>query len=121
MSNAKESLIKNVKAWMNLEKELKVLQQQIKERKLKKKELSENLITIMKTNEIDCVDITDGKILYTQTNVKSSLNKKHLLDSLEKYFENNPGVQTDEIAKFILDSRTVKTTESIKHKPAKNS
>jgi hypothetical protein len=43
-----------------------------------------------------------------------------LIDSLEKYFENNPNVQTEELSKFILDSRSIKTTESIRHKPLKD-
>jgi hypothetical protein len=118
-NNQKENLVKNIKAWMQNDRQIKVLQSQIKECKLKKKELSENLVEIMKTNEIDCFDVNDGKILYKQSIVKSGLNKKHLMDSLEKYFENNPDVQTEEIAKFILDSRSVKTTESIRLKPVK--
>jgi len=118
--STKDKLVQNVKAWLTNDKELKVLQNQIKERKKKKTELTEVLVDIMKSNEIDCFDITGGKIMYTQNRVKSALNKKHLMDSLEKYFENNPNVQTEELSKFILDSRSIKTTESIRHKPLKN-
>lgn len=118
--STKDKLVQNVKAWLANDKELKVLQNQIKERKKNKTELTEVLVDIMKSNEIDCFDITGGKILYTQNRVKSALNKKQLMHSLEKYFENNPNVQTEELSKFILDSRTIKTTESIRHKPLKN-
>ena len=117
--STKDKLVQNVKAWLTNDKELKSLQIQIKERKKKKTELTEALVDIMKSNEIDCFDITGGKIIYTQNRVKSALNKKHLMDSLEKYFENNPNVQTEELSKFILDSRSIKTTESIRHKPLK--
>jgi len=117
--STKDKLVQNVKAWLSNDKELKALQNQIKERKKKKTELTEVLVDIMKSNEIDCFDITGGKIMYTQNRVKSALNKKHLMDSLEKYFENNPNVQTEELSKFILDSRSIKTTESIRHKPLK--
>ena len=117
--STKDKLVQNVKAWLTNDKELKALQTQIKERKKKKAELTEILVDIMKTNEIDCFDITGGKIMYTQNRVKSALNKKHLMDSLEKYFENNPNVQTEELSKFILDSRSIKTTESIRHKQLK--
>ena len=113
--STKDKLVQNVKAWLTNDKELKSLQIQIKERKKKKTELTEALVDIMKSNEIDCFDITGGKIIYTQNRVKSALNKKHLMDSLEKYFENNPNVQTEELSKFILDSRSIKTTESIRH------
>ena len=118
--STKDKLVQNVKAWLTNDKELKALQTQIKERKKKKTELTEVLVDIMKSNEIDCFDITGGKIMYTQNRVKSALNKKHLMDSLEKYFENNPNVQTEELSKFILDSRSIKTTESIRHKPLKS-
>lgn len=118
--STKDKLVQNVKAWLTNDKELKSLQIQIKERKKKKTELTEALVDIMKSNEIDCFDITGGKIIYTQNRVKSALNKKHLMDSLEKYFENNPNVQTEELSKFILDSRSIKTTESIRHKPLKD-
>ncbi len=118
--STKDKLVQNVKAWLANDKELKALQNQIKERKKKKSELTEVLVDIMKSNEIDCFDITGGKIMYTQNRVKSALNKKHLMDSLEKYFENNPNIQTEELSKFILDSRSIKTTESIRHKPLKS-
>ena len=118
--STKDKLVQNVKAWLANDKELKALQNQIKERKKKKSELTEVLFDIMKSNEIDCFDITVGKIMYTQNRVKSALNKKHLMDSLEKYFENNPNIQTEELSKFILDSRSIKTTESIRHKPLKS-
>ncbi len=118
--STKDKLVQNVKAWLTNDKELKALQSQIKERKKKKTELTEVLVDIMKSNDIDCFDITGGKIMYTQNRVKSALNKKHLMDSLEKYFENNPNIQTEELSKFILDSRSIKTTESIRHKPLKD-
>ena len=117
--STKDKLVQNVKDWLINDKEIKTLQSQIKERKKKKTELTELLVNIMKSNEIDCVDITGGKILYSQNKVKSALNKKHLMDSLEKYFENNSNVQTEELSKFILNSRNIKTTESIRHKANK--
>ena len=120
MSSNKERLSQNIKGWLQIDKEIQLLQKELKERKKKKASYTENLVEIMKSNEIDCFDITGGKIMYTQNRVKSALNKKHLMDSLEKYFENNPNVQTEELSKFILDSRSIKTTESIRHKPLKS-
>ena len=85
----KEKLAQNVKNWLQLDKEIQVLQKELKDRKKKKNDYTNALVTIMKTNEIECVDINDGKIIYTQNNVKKPINKQHLLDSLTKYFENN--------------------------------
>lgn len=118
--STKDNLVQYVKAWISTDTDLKLLKKQTKDKMKKKTEITEVLVEIMKSNEIDCVDITGGKIMYTQNRVKSALNKKHLMDSLEKYFENNPNVQTEELSKFILDSRSIKTTESIRHKPVKS-
>jgi len=120
MSFTKDKLVKNVKEWLIIEKEIKQLQTQMKELKKKKTGLSGSLVDIMKNNEIDCFDITGGKIIYTQNRVKSALNKKHILRCLDKYFEDNPNINTEDVGNFILDNRDIKTTENIRHKPIKN-
>jgi hypothetical protein len=113
---SKEQLSSNIKKWIQLDKEMKMLQKELKERKKKKNELTDVLVDIMKKNEIDCVDISDGKIMYTQSNIKSPINKKHLLDSLDKYFADNESVPTDEIVQFILENRTISLKENIRLK-----
>tara|TARA_Y100001980_G_C14493820_1_gene270540 strand:+ start:698 stop:1045 length:348 start_codon:yes stop_codon:yes gene_type:complete len=112
----KQELINNIKAWVYHDDKIKNLQQELKKCKLEKKELTNNLLNIMKTNEVDCFDINDGKLLLHKTKSKSSLNKKILLESLEKYFEKIPNVNTEEISDFILNNREIKITESIKRK-----
>ena len=42
------------------------------------------------------------------------------MNSLNKYFANNPNIKTDEIGKFIMENRETKTKESIRHKRDKN-
>jgi hypothetical protein len=91
----------------------------MKIRREKKKELSEKLVQIMKKNDVDCFDISEGKILYTKSNVKSSLSKKHIMDCLTTYFADNSAVQPDDVAKFILENRSSVVKESIRHKPPK--
>ena len=51
----KEELVNNIKAWMQIEDEMKVLQKELKERREKKKLLTATLVDIMKTNEIDAL------------------------------------------------------------------
>ena len=121
MSNSnKEKLSQNVKNWLQLDKEIQVLQKEIKDRKKKKNDYTNTLLTIMKSNEIDCVDISDGKIIYTQSNVKKPINKQHLVDCLTKYFEKNPNIPTDDVVQYILENREINVKESIRHKPVKN-
>jgi predicted chitinase len=115
----KDELIDNIKAWMQIEDEIKVLQKEIKERRTKKKVLTAILVDIMKTNDIDCFDMNEGKISYTKSNVKQSVSKKYLMDCLGKYFEENPHVQADDVANYVMENRAVKITEGIRHKGPK--
>ena len=118
--SSKEQLSLNIKSWLQIDKEMKTLQKELKDRRKKKNNLTNALVDIMKKNEIDCVDISDGKIIYTQNNTKAPINKKHLTDCLEKYFENNTSIPADEIVNFILDNRSVNLKETIRLKPVKN-
>ena len=115
----KEELVNNIKEWMQIEDEMKVLQKELKERREKKKLLTSTLVDIMKTNEIDCFDMTQGKISYTKSKVKQPLSKKYLMDCLGKYFEENPNVEASDVANFVMENRQVKTTEGIRHKVQK--
>jgi len=56
----KDELITNIKEWIKMDSEITKLQQEIKDRKNKKKQLSEGLMKVMKQNEIDCFDINGG-------------------------------------------------------------
>ena len=69
---AQEHLINNVKNWLKIEEEIKELQKIVREKKKEKKTYTENLVDIMKENEIDCFDITDGKLIYTKNKVKQA-------------------------------------------------
>lgn len=117
---SKEKLTLNVKNWLQVDKEIKLLQKELKERKKKKNDYTNSLVQIMKTNEIECLDISEGKILYTQSNIKKPINKQHLVECLNKYFEENPNMPTDDIVKFIIENRASIVKEGIRHKPPKN-
>lgn len=116
---SKEDLVSYVRNWLEIENEIKTMQKTMKEKRKEKKEITENLLEIMKQNDIDCFDITDGKLLYTKNKVKQSLSKKHLLNALGAYFQND-GTKAKDVATFILESREVKIRENIRHKVKKN-
>ena len=117
---SKEKLAQNVKNWLQMDKEIQLLQKELKDRKKKKNDYTNSLLAIMKTNDIDCFDISEGKIIYTQSNVKKPINKQHLVECLTKYFEKNPTIPADEVVQYILENRASSVKESIRHKPVKN-
>lgn len=117
----KEILINHIKEWIQNDNEIKELQKQMKIRKDKKKALTDNLIEVMKKNDIDCFDLNEGKLMYSQIKSKTSLSKKYLSTCLEKYFkdsENNEMI--NDLCNFILENRETKVTETIKRKMLKN-
>lgn len=113
----KDQLINHVKRWINTDEEIRVLQKQIKDRKLQQKELSTQLMEVMKNNDIDCFDLSDGKLVYTTNKVKQTINKKLLLTALSKFHKDE---DVEKITNHIMESRAEKIRENIKRKIDKN-
>jgi hypothetical protein len=113
--DTKEELIHNIKEWITLDNEISTLQKEMKERKEKKKKLTENLVVTMKKNELDCFDINGGALLYKKNKVKKAITGKTLMSTLQEYYKNNP-IVAEEVTKFILDNREEQIKETIKRK-----
>lgn len=111
----KEQLVNNIKEWIKIDTEISELKTQIKDRNNKKKTLTENLVTVMKTNKIDCFDINGGALVYKTNKTKKPINGKTLLAALQNYYKTDPTVAED-IAKHVMDSREEKIKETIKRK-----
>jgi hypothetical protein len=115
ISNPKEQLVSNIKEWIKIDNEIAQLKADIKERTQKKKLLTENLVTVMKTNSIDCFDINDGALIYKKNKVKKPITGKTLLTALKNYYKTDEKMAED-IAKHVLDSREEQIKETIKRK-----
>ncbi len=115
ISNPKEQLVNNIKEWIKIDNEVTQLKADIKERTQKKKLLTENLVTVMKTNSIDCFDINDGALIYKKNKVKKPITGKTLLTALKNYYKTDEKMAED-IAKHVLDSREEQIKETIKRK-----
>ena len=113
--SAKEDLIRNVRGWIEIDNEIKAGQKRLKELRQEKKQVTSVLVEVMKQNEIDCFDINDGKLVYKQNKQKAPLSKKHLLQSLSRYFPGKDN-EVENICSFIMNSREEKIKESIERK-----
>jgi hypothetical protein len=111
----KEQLVNNIKEWIKLDNEITKLKNEIKENNNKKKVLTENLVTVMKTNQIDCFDINGGALVYKTNKVKKPINGKTLLSALKNYYKTDPQIAAD-LAKHVMDSREEQIKETIKRK-----
>ena len=114
-----QALLENVKSWLTIDNEIRALQKEIKERRKMKKQLTTDLMSTMKSNDIDALNVPDGELIYNKTKTKAPLSKKHLLSSLGQYFKGDQRM-IDEISKFIMESRAEKEKESIRRKIKKN-
>ena len=84
----KEQLINNIKEWIKMDTDIAQLKNEIKEKNNKKKILTEQLLSTMKTNSIDCFDINGGALVYKKSTIKKPLNAKTILLTLQNYYKN---------------------------------
>jgi hypothetical protein len=111
----KEQLVNNIKEWIKLDGEISKLRSEIKEKNNKKKTLTNDLVDVMKKNEIDCFDINGGALIYKKNKIKKPINGKTLLTALKTYYKEQPEV-AEELNKHIMDSREEQIKETIKRK-----
>jgi hypothetical protein len=111
----KEQLVNNIKEWIKIDTEISQLKSEIKDRTNKKKSLTENLVTVMKTNKIDCFDINGGALVYKANKIKKPINGKSLLLALQNYYKTDPKI-AEELTKHVMDSREEQIKETIKMK-----
>ncbi len=110
----KDQLVQHIKEWIGVDEEIKSLQKEIKQRKEKQKDLTKELMEVMKSNEIDCFDLNDGKLVYTRSKTKQTINKKYLMTTLIKCLEDPK--DAEKVTDFILENREEKVRESIRRK-----
>lgn len=113
--DTKEELIQRIKEWLKIDNDIIRLNKDLKELKKKQKQLTNTLVNVMKTNQLDCFDINGGKILYKKSISKKPINSKMLLNTLKTYFSTNPST-ADEVTEYILNSRESVVKETIKRK-----
>ena len=111
----KEQLVNNIKEWIKIDTEIAELKAQIRDKNSKKKGLTENLVTVMKNNKIDCFDINGGALVYKTNKVKKPINGKSLLLALQSYYKTEPNMAED-LTKYIMDNRQEQVKETIKRK-----
>lgn len=111
-NNAKEQLVNSIKEYVSYERSIKERQNEIKRLKIKQKEISANLMNVMRSNEIDCFDINDGRIMYKKSKTKKAISKNFLKEVLDKYFNGDQN-KVDDLGKFIMENRIIVERESI--------
>ncbi len=113
--DTKDQLVSSIRDWIQVDNEMRNLQEKLKKLRKSKKDITGSLVDVMKNNEIDCFDINDGKLIYSKTRVKKPINKDYLNKTLTMFFENDKEKAT-QLSNFLLEQREEKITESIRRK-----
>ena len=100
---SKEQLKKAVNEYLDLDNQISTLQKAIKERKDKKQKLSQLILSVMKENDIDQMNMNNNKLVYTVSQCKTPLNKNYLNTVLSDYFKNNE--KAIDVINHILNNR----------------
>lgn len=114
-NDIKTDLINNIKEWIKLDNEITKMKTLIKEKNTQKNKLTDTLVSVMKAKSIDCFDINGGSLVFKQTKVKQTINKKSLLQALQNYYKNDAS-KAEEIVEHVLNNREEKIKETIKLK-----
>ncbi len=112
-----DQLKQTVRDWVKLDNEVRALNKEISKRRAEKKKISEDLISVMRENELDEFDIKDGQLMYVKKNVKKPINQKQLLSILSNYYKD--AEKAEEVNTYILENREEVVKESIRRRIAK--
>jgi hypothetical protein len=99
----KDKLKIEVKDYLELDDQIKAINKALKERRDRKKALSESILENMKKFQIDFMSTKNGKLTYSESKRKEPLNKKNLITGLNTYFNNED--ESKRVSKVVLESR----------------
>jgi alanine racemase len=99
----------NVKAWLDLDNQLKRLSAASKERRKKKNDINLRILEFMSKFDIEDLNTKDGIIRYRKTFVKEPLSQKTIKTKLEELFKDDTE-NFEKIAKIFTDREKIEKT-----------
>ena len=92
-----------VKLWLRLDDDIKKLNDAIKERKNKKKEITPGLLEFMEKHDINDLNTNEGHLKFQKTLRSKPLSKKYLMDKLGFFFKSE--LKGEKVVSFIYNNR----------------
>lgn len=111
----KEELVNSIKEWIQLDNVIKLMRAEIKTKLNLQKQISNNLLEVMKKNEIDMFNTSEIQLSRVQKETKNPISKKYLEHILLEFYENNSQKAT-QIQEYIMNHRTTSVKESLRTK-----
>ena len=103
-----------IKEWVNLDSQSKLLNEKLKEIRNKKTEISDNIFEFVESNNLSSsiIKISDGRLKFGQTKQTSPITLGFLENCLQELFNNEEKV--GEIMEYIKSKRDFKYSSEIK-------
>lgn len=111
----KEELVNCVKNWIALDNEIREHRAYIKNKVAAQKQISADLLEVMKKNEIDNLNTNEMRLTRVQKTTKHPMSKKYLENILLKYYDNN-SQKASEVQEYIMENRITTTKDTLKTK-----
>lgn len=115
----KDELVEHIRKWIQIDNEIRQLQALVRERREMKKQITQDLVDVMRDNEIEKFNLRDGKLVYKQTKRSTPLNEKHLVNCLMDIFKDEPN-KAQEVTEMIMNRREVKMVDTIQRRIDRN-
>lgn len=115
----KEDLVEHIRKWIQIDNEIRQLQALVRERREMKKQITQDLVDVMRDNEIEKFNLRDGKLVYKQTKRSTPLNEKHIANCLLDIFKDDPS-KAQEATEIIMNRREVKMVDTLQRRIDKN-
>ena len=109
-----DQLKQTVREWVKYDNEIRALNKEIVSRRHEKKQISKQLIDVMRENKLDIFDIKDGQIMYVKKNKKKPVTQKQLLTLFTSYY--NDTKKAEEMHNYVMENREEVTEETIQRK-----
>ena len=105
---------KSIQKWVTLDNQLKILNEKSKEVREEKNDLLEDINMYIETNRLTnaSIDISDGKLKFTQSKITQPLTLKFVENCLSDII--NDQKQVTQVMKYIKDKREKKEISEIK-------
>lgn len=100
--------------WLLIDQEIQELKDDIKNLNNKKKELTDNIINKMKTNNVKSIPIHGGYIEHVYKPVSEPLNKENIKKNINKCI--NDTNKANEITEFIFSNKEKINKDELKKK-----
>jgi hypothetical protein len=108
------SLEENIKQWVRIDDQIKLINDKVKELKDQKNHLEDNILVYVEKNNLEnaTAKITGGKLKFITTKQTAPLTLKYVEECISKVVTNQ--TQINQIMECIRQEREVKFTKDIK-------